>query len=326
VTAGAIALPSSFTGTSEGDRLAFVSAAGAVSDTFRITDNYPKSFVTWNSGDEGPIDSLAYSDSGKLLAGSMGINQVYRCLAPMSGTPTFERLNYQKQPGGIASSTTNTYVGWVGTKAVAATTGDESAFAMSTDDGNSFNDTSLIDTLMNAMDDVAVSADGATVYLSTHDTSGDASVWQKTGTTWVRVFMLVSASNPVLLLRVAPEDAKTIYVGEKGTKVIFVSKNSGNNLWSEIDCYPLAALQDFTVQAANTVYAIDTASCSKTTDGGASWSATVPINVAGWDIALTPNNNILVGGSDGYISFSKDAGATFAKTSLLKAPTAGSGV
>ncbi len=329
INAASIALPASYLGTSSGDRVAFVGIAPATGGgVWRIVDASTNkgAFATNSQGDEGPIGSVAYSDTGKLLAGSFTTSKVYRSLAPSAADPVFERLNAEKQPGpGVGTPLTNpmVQVAYAGTTPVAATSGDESAFAFSTDDGASFNDLSLIDTTIATISDVAVSADGKTVYLTTLS-GNDASVWHKADTTWHRVLSLLDYSaTPALLIRLAPADAKVVYVGAKGIqgtqRDIWVSTNSGLSSWNNVPAYRTASLQDFAVLNATTLYALDTDGVSKSTDSGASWGDKKSLDglTAGYMITLAPGTagDVLVGTTTGDVAFSKDAGATFFKTS-----------
>ncbi|MBM2825324.1 MAG: hypothetical protein HW402_988 [Dehalococcoidales bacterium] len=322
INAASIALPASYLGTSYGDRVAFVGiAAGSGGGVWRVVDNSLNkgAFATYSQGDEGPIGSIAYNNTGKLIAGSYTTNQVFRSLAPMAADPTFDRVKAEKQPGGQ----NKVQVRYADTTPVAGTAGDESAFATSTDDGSSFNDISLIDTTFAAIDDVAVSADGATVYLASRS-GNDASVWLKEGTLWTRVRSLRDYSaTPALMIRLAPTDAKVVYVGAKGAlttdRDIWVSQNSGKTTWTSIPAYRVTSLQDFAVLNATTVYALDTDGVSKTTDSGASWGDKKNLDglTTGYMITLAPNTagDVLVGTSDGNVAFSKDGGNTFYKTS-----------
>ncbi|MFC1985503.1 WD40/YVTN/BNR-like repeat-containing protein [Chloroflexota bacterium] len=317
LAAASIELVPTFDGTDEGERIAFISVAGTTTGggVCRITDNYVKKFETWSAGDEGAIGSIAYNDAGILLAGSYTANQVYVCLDSMASSPKFERVNSLKQPSGVEK----TVVGWASDVAVAGTTGDESAFAVSTDDGYSFNDISLIDTALTTVDDIALSADGTKVYLTSHDATNDTSIWFKDGT-WSRVLSLpgLGATTASFLVRLAPEDDSVVYISSKGSQNVWVSKNSGTASWKNVPCYKLSSttgIQDFVVESADVVYAIDKTNCSKTINAGASWKTgeSLELDGHGFMVTLSPNGDVLVGSDNGYVSFSEDGGASFTK-------------
>ena len=311
VTTASISLIDSYLGTDEGERIAFVGVAGNAGHggALRVVDSYPKEFDTWSAGAEGPISSVAYHESGKLLAGDSNANQVFIGLSPMATAPKFERINALKQPGGA----TNTLVAWSGDTAVAGTSGDESAFATSTDDGYSFNDISLIDTRLSVMADVAVNAAGSKIYLTTYNGT-EASVWVK-ASSWKRV---LSVTATMLLVRIAPEDDAVVYVADVNSQEIWVSKDSGKTKWKSVPCYKLGTgdtVTDLVVESVDVAYVIDDDGVSKTSNAGASWVAQKRPDdaVTMKNITLAPNNDILVGCTN-YVAFSKDGGATFTRT------------
>jgi hypothetical protein len=324
LAAADIAFPETYLANDEGERLVYTAVAGAATGggIVRLTDTVDKGFQTWSGGDEGGIGSLAYHESGKIVAGSYDDNKVYQYLSPTAVTPKATRVNSLKQPSGVDK----TLVVYSGDTVLAATSGDESAMAVSTDDGYSFNDVGLIDTAVSVIDDFAVNADGSKVYLTTHDTveqtgNYDASVWKKEDT-WTRVFSsidLAADANAAFLVRVAPEDDAAVYLASKSTDDIWVSKNSGEETWKPVPCYKVTWVQDMAVESADVAYVLDTATgqgVSKTTNAGASWGATKePIkSIDGYMISLAPNGDILVGDTAGYVAFSKDGGSTFERT------------
>ena len=349
VASASIALPDSYLGNDEGERIAFVGIAGGGTDeggVTRLADNYLAAIGTWSAQVLGAINSLAYNGD-TLVAGSFDNNQVYRCLDPLAVLPRCERLNNLKQPGGSNPVT----VAWAGDKLVASVQGDEGGFSVSTDNGYAFNDISLINTNVlgpaaSWNSDITVSPDGSKYYLTTLDLDDlwvdpgpglmpwapfDVSVWlgELGGYQWTRILSIKNATwagsllpgvgiTP-LLVRLAPEDDSVIYLAAGGTQRMWVSKDSGLGRWKEIPCYKVSSttgIADFVVESADVAYAIDTSSCTKTSNAGASWGTSQPLNCAGSSITLAPNNDVLVGGSDGYITWSKDGGATFTRSRL----------
>ena len=113
-----------------------------------------------------------------------------------------------------------TLVGWNGDTAVAATRGNESAFATSTDDGYAFNDISMVNTTIHTStgyNDFAVSNP---LYVTTDDGT-DASVWLNDGG-WKRVLSLIGKTD--LLVRAAPDDFEAVYLPDDS--VVFVPSRS----------------------------------------------------------------------------------------------------
>ncbi len=319
VAAADIALPASYLGTNAAQRLAFAGLAGATSGggVYRLNDTSKTDFATSASGDEGQIHSVAYHESGILLAGDYDQNQVYRCLSPMTD-PQFEPLNSLKQPGGV----NKVVVAWAYDRAKAGTSGDESAFASSMN-GSAWSDIGLIDTTLSVMSDFAVSANGTRPILTTYDTSEDsgaydASVWMKGRLGWVRWLSMkdfTTDANAALLVRIPPEDTLmgAVYVASKASQDMWF-KPPGSANWTHVPAYNLSYIQDFVVASADVVYAIDANGCSKTTDAGASWSKKKSLDGMSYPqtITLAPNGDVLVGGI-GDVAFSKDGGSTFTR-------------
>jgi hypothetical protein len=320
ILSASIATPSSYLGFDEGERLAFIglaTSAGAGDGVYRFSDNFKGNFALWNGAAEGPIHSVAYHDAGKLLAGDYNQNQVFVALSPLGNNPKFERVNSFKQPGGDASGDEMTLVGWNGDTAVAATMGNESAFATSTDDGYAFNDISMVNTTIADYNDFAVSNPR---YVTTDDGT-DASVWLNDGG-WKRVLSLTGKTK--LLVRAAPDDFAAVYLSEPTTTNMWVSKNSGMTTWKSIPCYKLNSVTDFVVESPDVVYAVGPAGgpaapmgASKTTNAGSSWGSARQLGTPSGNIAvvatvtLAPNGDVLAGGTAGNWAVSADGGSSF---------------
>jgi hypothetical protein len=325
LAAADIALPESYLGTDENERLAFTAVAGTTTGggVVRVVDNYAKGFSTWNAGDEGKIGSLAYHEAGKIIAGVYDDNKVYKFADPMATTPKADRINTLKQPGG----TSKTVVRWAGDTAVAGTSGTgTSAFAVSTDDGYAWNDFSLIDTTLNAFSDVAPSADGSVVYLATNDGT-NTSIWRK-ASRWTRVLNLAGVTSAIV--RIAPDDADVVYVADTASQDMWVSKDAGDTSWKTIPCYKLGSgdtIVDLAVESADVAYVIDDDGVSKTTNAGASWGTQErPTDaVTPYMITMASNGDILVGTTEGYVAYSKDGGSTFERTTDAGTPETGKG-
>ena len=324
-----IAFPATYLANDEGERVAFVSVAGNTSGggVMRLTDIVQRDFQTWSGGDPGAIGSIAYNNDGNsLVAGAYSVNRVYQYTSPTATVPKASRVQSLKQPGGASG----TVVALSGDTVVAGTSGDESAIALSTDDGYAFNDVALIDTAASSFDDFAISGDGGTVYVTTHDQSEagqarDTSVWIKTKilgvTRWVRTFNAKNATvnaSASYMIRVAPDDSTAVYIASAGTTNMWVSKNSGLTSWKSIPNSKVAYVQDFVVADAATAYALDGTAgqgVSKTTNSGASWgtSKEPTESLTPYSIYLAPNGDVFYSGTTGRVAFSKDAGATFSR-------------
>ncbi|MDZ4230960.1 MAG: hypothetical protein U1B77_03990, partial [Dehalococcoidales bacterium] len=314
VAAADIELVSDYLATDLTRRIAFVTSAGATSGgkVYRMTDAARVgAFNEWDDAtDVTAIGSLSLNAANSVLLGGRYLsNVVFSWSNPTSGgSPNALRTNTLKLPsGGLTDA--KTLVGWNGDTAIAATSGDESAFSVSTDNGYSWNDISLIDTTLTTLNDVAVNADASKIYLTSADATNDTSVWLKTSAGWKRVLSMqgMTATTSPFLVRLAPENDSVVYIASKMTTNMWLSVNGGLETWRHVPAYQLTAIQDFVVESADVVHAIDTSGATKTTNAGATWSTKKNLDgLAGHSITLAPNNDVLVGGSDGYVAFSKD--------------------
>jgi len=215
-----------------------------------------------------------------------------------------------------------------GDNAVAATQGDESAFASSDDDGYTFNDISMVNTVYSRVADFANSADGMANYLTTYDTTEgtgnyDVSVWSKVGFAWHRVLSMRDVAVDTEAhwnIRIAPDDPAVILLNPCGTRYIWVNQESGGGKWNKRSC-KVDPIQDFIAESADVIYAISTSTFSKSINGGSSWSTEVGFEgKQPYMITLAPNNDILMGTLDGSIIYSKDGGSSFSATSVSGFP------
>jgi hypothetical protein len=300
LAAADIALAPTYLGADEAERLAFVTEAdgsdgGAL---YRLSDTTLK-----NLRDTTDFHSVAY-DGTNLVAGEYGSNIVRRSADPLATTPTVSSTTTYQRPGGASKVT----VAWAGADVVAGTQGNESAFALSKDNGKSFNDLSLIDTAMTNINDVQVSADGSKVYLISDDTA-DLSLWRK-ASSWERVLSLAGKTGHIV--RIAPEDAGDVYVCPTGTAGnMYYSSDSGEVTWM-LRALP-AAIVDLAVESAEVAYALTSGgSVYKTDNAGFIWGSAKNsgISSAATIVSLS-EDNLIVGPSGGdKIAYCTDGNAS----------------
>jgi len=225
---------------------------------------------------------------------------------------------------------------------------DESAFSVSLDDGDSWNQYGLIDTDIDFISDIAVSPDCQTAYISTINNmecieccgksvkicqvSDCDSVWRSQiddtheaiGVAWQRVWHgeFSTGQDDPILLRLAPDedDGATLWLGDYGTKDLYYSLDFGQ-LWTQTPPAKIN-IQDFALESEKIVYVLDAAGkVSKSINYGR--RPTVPVNTligSGHTIAVLPEDNVLVGGAaGGKVAYSDDGGATFSLTGALPA-------
>jgi hypothetical protein len=313
-----IAVAADYLANDDDTRLAYVGLAGATSGggggIIRLEDANTYNLFKAFSGHTEGVNSLAYHESGILLAGSYESNKVYQFLSPTAPAPKATKTNSLKQPGGSSKAV----VAYSGDTVVAATAGDEGSVAVSTDDGYSFNDVALIDTAIGAISDFDINTDASIVYFATYTTDNDTSLWLKQAGKWSRVLSMKDQGAPALLVRMAPDDNTVVYISALNTGEMWVSKNAGEESWKNVPIYALGSsdtILDFAVESADVVYAVDDDSCTKTSNAGASWGmAKKPAEgMTPYMITLASNGDILIGGSDGYLNYSKDGGSTFTR-------------
>jgi hypothetical protein len=260
------------------------------------------------------IHSIAYNGS-YLVAGAYDTTNVYRSTNPSATIPTFYTSTTTKCPGGE----NKVMVAWLGTKVVAGTSGNESAFSVSADYGTTFNDISLVSTNITYARDAAVSEDGTEVYFVTDD-GFDLSLWLKT-TTWQRVFSQKNTSN--YIVRIHPQYPSVIYLAQKGTKNLYYNSGSGATQWLARTCN--IDIQDLAVESTSTVYAINSAGAvSKTETGGITWSTEISTSLdSGATLVSVSTNTLLAGSQHGNVAYSTDGSATW--TVITRAVESGAG-
>jgi hypothetical protein len=217
---------------------------------------------------------------------------------------------------------------------------EEGAWSVTFDDGDTWNQLSLIDTHIDYLSDVAVSPDCNKVMLvSVNDGNGCGcdSVWlhaedlpeaEEYSGTWIRTWCgLLEGDNDVGghgsfpwveergLLRLAPEETT-------GDTVFLVDRRSGNVYWNDLEglaCWdPIASTEvddivDLVALDADTLYALDWNGDVSIFDED-EWQEAVDSEVTnGWTIAVWGNNatHVLVGGQNSDVSYSDDGGETF---------------
>jgi len=303
-----IALSPDYLGSDDSMRLAFVGLAltgGSVGDTTgiqRVEDDDNDVLK-----DDVNIHSVVY-DGTNLVAGRYDSTTVYRCADPLGSSPSVKGSAGLKSPGGD----TLVLVAFAGNKVVAGTSGDESAFAVSGDDGKTFNDISLIDTTLSVLSDVAVSADGSNAYLVTDDGS-DLSLWRY-ASAWERVLAVDGKTG--FIVRTAPDDMDVVYIAEKDSTKIYYSTSAGQDKWhtriSTVDIVDLAVETDGSV-----VYAATSGGyVSKSTNSGFTWSSKKSSKLSVISMIVSLGEDLLLAGStDGKAAYTTDGNSSWTKLS-----------
>jgi len=308
-----IALSPEYFGSKGDSRLAFVGLAysgdEAIGGVYRVSN---ATGATLLSGIN--VHSIAF-DGDTLVAAAYDNNTVYRSTNPLSRLPTMRPNGVMKGPGGEG----RVVIAWAGDAVVAGTSGDESAFAVSGNDGLDFNDVSLIDTKLNNLSDVAVSEDGESIYLASDD-GNDLSFWRK-DSSWQRVLSRQDTSGYVV--RLAPDDSEAVYLAEKSGDNIYYSPDGGDREWVASTC-PLN-VQDLAVESTGIAYVLDEdGKVTRSPSSGLIWSVAVSTNVSaehkegsGHTIVSGGTDAVFVGSTDGRVAYSMDGGSSWIKLRAL---------
>jgi len=251
-------------------------------------------------------------DGSRLVAGRYDAIDIYRSSDPLSSSPSVSGSTSSKEPGGDEK----VVAAFAGADVVAGTSGAESCFSVSTDDGKTFNDISLIDTTLAVLSDVAVNEDGSKIYLVTGDEVGASgnvslSVWRYESR-WERIYSKQSKDDD-FIIRLAPDDDDVIYLADVEAKTIYYSTDGGATKWqtrtSRYDITDLAVEGDGGVAYVMT----DNGYVSKSTNTGFTWDSKVSSKLtAGSSMLTSLGEDLLLGGSsDGYVSYSTNGNSSW---------------
>jgi hypothetical protein len=260
--------------------------------------------------DEKEIYSVAF-DGSLLVAGRNDNTGVYRSTNALDDSPSVSGSTSTKNPGGDNKC----IVGIAGDTVVAGTSGDESSFAYSEDNGKSFNDISLIDTTLTTLSDVAVSPDGSIVYLVTADASADMSVWRLDGG-WERLYSLQGAASDYLI-RIAPDEADTMYLADAGGTNVYYSSTGGMDKWHTRIYKETSGVVDMAIEGdGDTIYILTTNGyVSKSTNRGFTWDSKKSSKLSGGSSTIVSlgEDLVLAGSSDGRVAYSTDGNTSWTK-------------
>ncbi len=343
ITAAGIAVPTDFDPSIATSRRAYVYWDANVVlnyDVYRVDDTAVRR-LNVNAGVPIQLASIDYDgtlNQGSLYVGDSVTTQVRRTNDAFSAVPTWSPSNKPPSTGAVlvsgdtqvvlAPDFATSGIVYAGTSSGAAN--DESAFNVSRDNGVTFNQLSLIDSIIVAMMDVCPSPDGDVLFLATSDAvvAETDSLWRTNtsplGTSWERVNNMVCAGGTAVV-RVDPDYANTqaVYWAEAGagagTNIRF--STTAGQTWASR--FSAAAITDLLVESKDVVYAAIGATVRKSTASGWTWG--LPIGSQCGVItmlALAPNGDIICGGT-GNASVSTNGAASFTPMSALIGAGAG---
>jgi hypothetical protein len=202
---------------------------------------------------------------------------------------------------------------------------DEGAWSVTFDDGDTWNQLSLIDTYIDYFSDVAVSPDcNKTFAVSVNEDGfcGCDSVWlhavnlpeaEEYSGKWLRTWCgNLEGSREWGLLRLAPEETNgdTVYLVDYGTGNVYWNDLETLACWDPIASTLVTDIVDLAAQDADTLFALDYLGDVAMFDDD-EWQEAVDSEVDyGYTIAVW-GDHIIVGGEDGDVSYSEDGGETF---------------
>ena len=383
-------LPSDFSGQSATLRRYYVSTddAGTTGNAgiYRIDDTV--AYRLMRATITKRISSIAYHGtyaSGKLLAGEVlgdpcsatvmtwftdapitcPVPCWYPALKPPTGAAGTDDCTGSAYANAQVAWSPNGSVAYVGTASSAALvagatwpnpylTGedlDESAFSLSRNNGETWNQLALIDTRISLLTDIAPAPDCSTVYLASVSEnlscSGFDSVWRSQsspiGAVWERVLCqpttdqdCAAGQTDMAILRLAGDraDGQTVSWAAVGTREAMWSPDFGD-YWTSIS--PRLTVQDMAFEDSEILYILSSSGqVQKFVHSGTGWVSGASISTGldtGYSIAtaytgLTPDNDrghIIVGGAGTGIydvAYSTNGGATFTPI-IIQLPTRG---
>ncbi|MFC2065858.1 hypothetical protein ACFLUO_02185 [Chloroflexota bacterium] len=327
-----LALPSNYSSRDEDSRKLFVSydrdPVDANDDVYRLIDTTTYR-LNANASAAIDISSIAYYGtitSGKLLAGDVNpvagspTVRVRRTSNPFDSPPSWNLAALSPSGPGSAkvSWSSNGGTAYCGTSQSPGDELDESAFSASSDDGDNWQQLSLMDTTIK-LSDIALSPDSGTLFAATYSQYGPEGIWRSTSTQlglgwyWSRQVTMDTSSDKVIL-RLSPDYASdyTIYAAEAGGTLMSVSHNRGNS-WKTRRA--LDSVIDIVVEDENTLYsALSGGRISKSTDSAFTWEESVRTGLSDINmLTIVEKGTILVGGRNGEVAYSTDGGASFTR-------------
>ena len=318
VNKASLALLPDYDGGDESLRIAFVGAAitgasGEDGGVWRYFDNAPaaKIYGSSTAGAGTAIASVA-TDGTNLAAGAYATNNVFRSADPLVTTPTFLGARSLKKIG-VENAAINEMVNvkFVGENLFGSTLGTASALSKSTDYGNVWNDFTLLDSALTAIDDIYYSTDGATWYIAAHD-AYTSSVYRLAPFVMQRTLSV--AVGPDFMLRGIASDANVIYAADEGGITLYYSADGGTARWYQRSSVP-AAMTDLAAESKEVIYVGSGINVYKSSNSGFTWSTAINSRLSGSNVVNTMlslgENNLVIGGSAGGVVWTTDGGTTW---------------
>lgn len=288
----------------------------------------PSTLTQLKAGDFSSLSLSGPASEAKLLAGSATSSQTY-----FSEDAGISWVASAKPPSGDSGTEVVIAADFAESGlAYTITSGAESAFSVSRDAGNTWNQTGLIDTRLSTILDLAVSPDYAldnTLFLLTGNIQN--SLWYSTdqGTSWERIYCTApTLPERINLILLSPHYASngTVFLAGTGggNPFIWKSENKGQSFIQQASVDPITAspvnIDTWTITSSDVLFVGsfdgDHALVYQTSPDSLSYNDK---GVAGSQIlsslALSPNyandHTLLVGNTFGSVFYSNDNGRVF---------------
>lgn len=336
-----LALPSNFSTADTDTTALFVSinrkAGDAANNVYRVSYDITTTLITKNLDVRNSgivpatpinISSISYQGttaSGQLIAGESGPGiapatvDVRRTSDPWDATPSWHMATLPPSgPGNAKVVWGSDGTAYCGTSQSPSVALDESAFSVSSDNGDNWQQESLMDTVLN-IDDIAPTPNSQTLFMASYSATNPEGIWRSTVTTeglgvyWTRQLM-VNTTTDRLLIRLSPNYLTdyTIYVLEAGGDILYISHDRGNS-WKLRRC--LGNVSDAVVINRDTFYvALPGGIIQWTNDGGFTWSTRIWTGIATINtFTVTNDGSIIVGGTNGEVAYALNGSTIFTK-------------
>jgi hypothetical protein len=254
------------------------------------------------------FNSVAWDGTNMMSAGvvAVGAPTVYRSANALAGpgVAVFAANAPFKGPG----AGTNPLVLFAGGDAYCLSAGEDGGVAMSADLGKSFNGVKLISSTaanpFNNVLDFWIKSDGSVIYALTSD-GINVDLWGMSGGVWQRLTMLpVATYGATEIVRSAQSDTNAIYVAGPANPNRILKSIDGGTSWLLRSC--TQNIGDLALQSATVAYVASSASGAvlKTANGCTSWTTLGALTAgAGYSIKLIADNQVVVGGTTGYVGY-----------------------
>jgi hypothetical protein len=273
----------------------------------------------YDLGPDAEIVSLDIAEDGadrELVAGG---SQGQLWYSPDAGERWLPSRKAPTGDGAVYAATDSSQSG----VAYAATSGTESAFSISRDGGLTWNQTSLIDTEISDIIDLAPSPSDDTLFMLTHQDGGGHSLWRRRDGAWERVYGTslpdVDKLERLALCPQYDDDKRVVLLAGtgNGSPSIWKSSDDGQSFTRRVTPLPVeawAVVDDSTWFIGG--YDGTNGRVHLATNSGLSYSLGAIVGDHSLNsIVLSPNysqdETLLAGNKDGWVYWSEDNGRSF---------------